>query len=244
MATLVDELVRTWASRGPAGRWAPELKEFEILVWGENMFLTTSSASEAARRTRQVATVFKRKKLYVNLSSLEILPSRAAERDKIPIVLEDEKEFTWVHTPQVLGCLLDGTGSTEALVGGRLLQGRNMFNKLRTVSVLPADSARWTYWGILHHGRGERFVGLWLLDSIGEGAAVSVHSGKTDDSTAPWVDENKILFSWWTGSVRRSVLLILYSASWVFRPCGTMRWRRYICGRRQCTGATRSGGRS
>ena len=227
------------------------------MVWGENMFLTTSSASEAARRTREVATVFKRKKLYFNLSSLEILPSRAAERDKIPIVLEDEKEFTWVHTPQVLGCLLDGTGSTEALVGGRLLQGRNMFNKLRPFLCCPQ---------IPQDGRIGAFyttVGASVLWGSGcwipsvKVAAVSVHSGKTDGSAAPWVDENKILFSWWTGSVRRSVLLILYGASWVFRPCGTMRWRRYMVGpgtwrgklnptpgRRQCTGATRSGGRS
>ena len=32
---------------------------------------------------------------------------------------------------QVLACFLDGTGSTEAQVRGRLLQGRKMFNKLR-----------------------------------------------------------------------------------------------------------------
>ena len=75
-----------------------------------------------------MATVFNRKKLHFNQSSLEILLSWAAEEDMTSIVLEGEKEFTWVHTLQVLGCFLDGTGSTEVQVGGRLVQERKMFN--------------------------------------------------------------------------------------------------------------------
>ena len=110
MAILADELLQMWASRGPAVTWASEWKEFEILVWADNIFLTTSSAAEGARRTREVANVFKKRKLLFNESSPEILPSRAAEKDRISIVLEDGKEFSWVHTLHVLGCFRMGRG--------------------------------------------------------------------------------------------------------------------------------------
>ena len=137
MATLVDELVRLWANRNPAVEWALEWKEFEILVWADNIFLVTSSASEAKRRTQEMASVIEKKKLVFNHSSLEILPTGAAEKDKIPIVLEDKKEFSWVHTLLVLACFIDSTGSTEAQIRGRLFQVRKIFNKLRPMLCYP-----------------------------------------------------------------------------------------------------------
>ena len=132
VAPLIDELLLLWSRRGPAVSWAPEWNDFSILVWDDNIFLTTDSAAEAARRSCEVASVSKSQRLFFNESSLEILPSRAAEKDSIPIVLEGGESFSWVETLQLLGCFLwDGTGSTETLAKGRLLQGRKMFNKLR-----------------------------------------------------------------------------------------------------------------
>ena len=68
---------------------------------------------------------------------MEILPSKAAEKDSFSFGLEDGESSTWVETLQVLGCFLDGTGSTETLAKGRLLQGRKMFNKMRPFLCCP-----------------------------------------------------------------------------------------------------------
>ena len=88
VATLVDELMQFWSGRGPAVSRAPEGNDFAILVEADNIFLTTDSVAEAARRSWEVANVFKSRKLLFNVSSLEILPIRAAEKDRTPIVLE------------------------------------------------------------------------------------------------------------------------------------------------------------
>ena len=125
MAPLIDELLQLWSRRCPAVSWAPEWNDFSILVWADNIFLTTDSAAEAARRSCEVASVFKSQRLYFNESSLEILPSKAAEKDSFPFGLKDGESFTWVETLQVLGCFLDSTGSTETLAKGRLLQEIN-----------------------------------------------------------------------------------------------------------------------
>ena len=136
VAPLVDELLLLWSGRGSAVSWAPEWNDFSILLWAD-IFLTTDSAAETARRSCEVADVFKSRKLLFNESSLEILPSRAAEKDSTPSVLEGGEMFRWVHSLQVLGCFLDGTGSTVSLAKGRLLQGRKRFNKLRPFLCCP-----------------------------------------------------------------------------------------------------------
>ena len=179
MAPLVDELLRLWSGRGLAVSWAPEWNDFSILLWADNIFLTTDSAAEAARRSCEVASVFKSRKLFFNDSSLEILPSRDAEKDSTSIVLEGREMFRWVDTSQVLGCFLDGTGSTETLAEGGLLQGRKMFNKLRPYLCCPQiaqeERVRGFYstvgtsvlWG----------AGCWA-GSVVEGAAVGLHPAK------------------------------------------------------------------
>ena len=138
-ATLVDELVNMWAGRDPAVVWAPEWKELEILTWADSIFLVTSSVAEAARRTREVAEVFMKKKLYFNQSSLDILPSRTAECDRTPVGLSDGKVVSWARTLQVLGCFLDGMGPTEAQVRGLLQQGRMMCDKLLCFPQIPQE---------------------------------------------------------------------------------------------------------
>ena len=60
-------------------------------MWADNIFLVTSSASEAKRRTQEVANVFKKKKLFFIQSSLEILPSRAAEKGQDPLCVETQE---------------------------------------------------------------------------------------------------------------------------------------------------------
>ena len=117
--------------------WAPEWNDFSILVWADNIFLTIDSAAEAVRRSCEVASVFKSQRLFFNESSLEILPSRAAEKDSFPFALEGGESFTWVETLQVLGCFLDGTGSTETLAEGRLFHKQKMFNKMRPFLCCP-----------------------------------------------------------------------------------------------------------
>ena len=116
--------------------WAPECKDFYILVWTDNIFLVTSSAAEAKRRTQEVANAFRKKKLFFSQRSLEILPSGAAEQDKIPIVFNDKKSC-WVQMLLVHTCFFDSTGSTEAQIKGRLFQGWKMFDKLQKMLCCP-----------------------------------------------------------------------------------------------------------
>ena len=124
------EVDALWVGRAPAVSWAPEWVPFEILVWADNIFLVSSSTVEIARRTQEIAEVFGRKGLRFNQSSLEILPSKAAEMDATRISLNEGMEVAWVQILVVLGCFLDGSGSTETQIKGRLNQGRKMFSKL------------------------------------------------------------------------------------------------------------------
>ena len=140
VATLVDELVRLWANSNPAVEWALEWKEF---LWADNIFLVTSSASEPKRRTQEVANVFKKKKLFFNQSSLEILPIRAVERTRSPLVLEDKKECSWVHTLLVLGCFKSANQIRAEDV-----------QQTPADAVLPANSGGRKYQCVLHHRRG------------------------------------------------------------------------------------------
>ena len=146
---------------------------FRFLVYADNIFLTTDSAAEAARRSCEEASVFKSQRLQFNESRLEILPSKATEKDSFSFGLEDGEPFTWVETLQVLGCFLDGTGSTETLAKGRLLQGRKIFN-----NVLPADPTGGTDPRVLLHGGCLCVVVRWLLGSVVEGAAAGLGPGK------------------------------------------------------------------
>ena len=87
----------SWCGYGPSRNLAVERAlewtGLEILVWADNIFLVTSSASEAKRRTQEVASLFKKKKVFFNQSSLEIQPSGRAEKDRIPMVLDGSKAF-------------------------------------------------------------------------------------------------------------------------------------------------------
>ena len=121
------------------------------MIWADNIFLVCSSLVEVVRRTREVEDVILKKKMYFNQSSLEILPNRYAEGDKEPIVLSDGRMFSWVAVLQVLSCFLDGVGSSETQVRGRLQQRRKMFNKLRP---LLCESTGGKIGGVLYDGRG------------------------------------------------------------------------------------------
>ena len=235
---------KLWAKRNPAVEW----EDFEILVWTDNIFLVTSSASEAKRRTQEVANALK-KKLFFNQSSLEILPSGPAEKDKIPSYWTRKRKFVGCKL-LVLGCFLDSTGSTESSVSGA-----EDVQQAPTVAVLPTNSGGRTHQYVLQHSRDLRLVGLWLLDPVGECATASLRPGK-QVSAASWVGGRKAISSGWNGSEKLNVRLILCGASLASRPCGTKRWRRSTGGRdawpekqtptqgRRCSGVTRSGGRS
>ena len=82
MAVLVEELLQLWAGRAPAVSWAPEWMPFENLVWADNIFLVSSSITDIVKRTQEIAYVFGQKGLRFNQkSSLEILPSKTADRE-------------------------------------------------------------------------------------------------------------------------------------------------------------------
>ena len=68
---------------------------------------------------------------------LGILPSKNAENEVARIWLNEKMEFSWVSELLVLGCHLDGSGSTETLVQKRLEQGRKMFGKTRSLLSCP-----------------------------------------------------------------------------------------------------------
>ena len=113
MAVLIEELLLLWAGRGPAVSWAPEWKPFEILVWADNIFLVSSSIIDIVQRTQDIEHVFGKRDLCFNQKSLEILPSKTAEKEVARVWLNERMEFSWVPVLVVLGCYLDGSGSTE-----------------------------------------------------------------------------------------------------------------------------------
>ena len=113
MAVLIEELSQLWAGRAPAVSWAPEWVPFEILVWADNIFQVSSSIADIVNRTQEIAYVFGKRDLRFIQSSLEILPSKTAEREATRILLNEEMELSWVRILVVLGCYLDGSGSTE-----------------------------------------------------------------------------------------------------------------------------------
>ena len=131
MAVLIEELSLLWAGRAPAVSWAPEWKPFEILVWADNIFLVSSSIIDIVQRTQDIEHVFGKRNLCFDQKSLEILPSKTAEKEATRVWLNAKMEFSWVPVLVVLGCHLDGSGSTETQVQGRLEQGRKMFGKMR-----------------------------------------------------------------------------------------------------------------
>ena len=119
VATLVDE---RWCGCGPNAirQWNGLLNGKRTNFWSRPTTFSSSEALLAERRTQEVARVIREKKQHTNQSSLEILPSGATEKDRIPIVLDDNQEVCWVEILLVLGWYLDSTGSTEAQIKGRL----------------------------------------------------------------------------------------------------------------------------
>ena len=128
---------------------------FRFLVYADNIFLTTDSAAEAARRSCEEASVFKSQRLQFNESRLEILPSKATEKDSFSFGLEDGEPFTWVETLQVLGCFLDGTGSTETLAKDGYCRGGRYSTKCGR-----SCAARRSHWRNGSEGFTPRWVPL------------------------------------------------------------------------------------
>ena len=166
MAVLIEELLLLWANKEPAVSWAPEWKPFEILVWADNIYLVSSSIIDIVQKTQDIEHVFGKKDLCFNQKSLEILPSKSAEENVARVWLNEKMEFSWVSELVVLGCHLDGSGSTETQVQGRLEQGRKMFGRTRCLAELLKNSRGRTPENVLLHGCAMRLVGLRLLDSV------------------------------------------------------------------------------
>ena len=78
----------------------------------------------------------------------------------------------------VLGCYLDGSGSTETQVKGRLDQGRKMFGELRPLLCCPRNPEEERIKNVLHHGGFKRLVGFGMLDSVVKSPAAHINSGK------------------------------------------------------------------
>ena len=197
MAVLIEELSLLWAGRAPAVSRAPEWMPFEILVWADNIFLVSSSIADVRKRTQEIAHVFGKRDLRFNQRSLEILPSQTAEREATRVLLNEGMEFSWVRILVVLGCYLDGSGSTETQVKGRLEQGRKMFVKLRPMLCCPrvpeeeriktfyTTVASSVLWG----------SGCWIpstktqqLKSIQENRWLRCMLGGRKSQDVPWVD--------------------------------------------------------
>ena len=89
MAVLIEELLLLWANKEPAVSWAPEWKPFEILVWADNIFLVSSSIIDIVQRTQDIEHVFGKKDLCFNQKSLEILPSKVAEKEVARVWLNE-----------------------------------------------------------------------------------------------------------------------------------------------------------
>ena len=143
--------------------------------------------------------------LRFNQSSLEILPSKTAEREATRIPLNEGMEFSRVRMLVVLDCYLDGSGSTETQVKGRLGQGRKMFCKLRPLLCCPR---------IPEEERIETFY-TTVASSVLWGAGCWIPSTKLNSlfpsrkpggSAACWEVVKPKTFRGWTGFVRQNAL--------------------------------------
>ena len=205
MAVLIEELLQLWAGRAPAVSWAPEWMPFEILVWADNIFLVSSSITDIMKRTQEIAYVFRKRGLRFNQSSLEILPSKKAEREATRIPLNEGIEFSWVRILVVLGCYLDGSGSTETQVKCRLGQGGRCSGNCALCCVVRE---------FLRKSVSKRFTPRWLQVSCGvrvAGFRRQKHSSsfpfrKPGGSAACWEDVKPKMFHGWPGSVRQNAL--------------------------------------
>ena len=100
------------------------VETFRNFGLADNIFLVSISIIDIVQRTQDIEHVFGKKDLCFNQKSLEILPSKVAEKEVARVWLNERMEFSWVSVLVVLGCHLDGSGSTETQVLGRLEQGR------------------------------------------------------------------------------------------------------------------------
>ena len=73
---------------------APEWVPFEFLVLADNIFLVSSSIIDIVKRTQEIADVFGRRGLRFNQSSLEILPSKEADKEATRVPLNEGMEFS------------------------------------------------------------------------------------------------------------------------------------------------------
>ena len=218
----------SWCGNGPSAiqQWDGLLNGRSSRFWcgPTTSSLVTSSASEAKRRTQEVGNVCKKKKLFFNQSSLEILPSGAAEKDNTPsrwrrrnfvgcapcwcLAVSSTARAPLSRISEVV-CFRGGRCSTSS---DRCCAAHKFRRKNVSVRSTPQS--------------GLALVGLWLLDPIGGCATVSVSPEKQVAPLRPGWKEEKSDLEWveW-------VRLILCGASWTFRLCGTGRWRRSSVGR-------------
>ena len=113
--------------------------------------------------------------------------------------------FSWVSELLVLGCHVDGSGSTETLVQKRLEQGRKMFIRTRSLLSCPKipeeERLRTFYstvvpcvlWG----------SGCWV--SVGKNSAAPFVPRKTGGFVVCWVVERPKMWHGLTGFVQRNV---------------------------------------
>ena len=208
MAVLVEELLLLWALRGPAVSWAPEWKPFEILIWADNIFLVSSSVIDIVQRTQDIEHVFGKKQLCFNQKSLEIFPSKNAEKETTGVWLNEGMEFSWVSELVVLGCHLDGSGSTETQVQGRLEQGRKLLGKTRALLSCPgiSEEERLRTCSILQLFLV--FCGVQVVGFRQQKFSSSFRFKKTDGCVVCWVVGRAKMLRGWIGSEQRNVLLM------------------------------------
>ena len=177
MAVLIEELLLLWAGPASAVSWAPEWKPFEIWCGPDNIFMVSSSITDIVQRTQDIAHVVGKRDLRFNQSSLEILPSKAAETEATRVWLNEKMEFSWVRVLVVLGCYLDGSGSTATQIKGRLEQGRKCLGNC-VLCCVARGFLRKNASNVLHHGCFKRLVGLGLLDSVDKSSTAHIISRK------------------------------------------------------------------
>ena len=106
------------------------------------------------------------------------MPSKNAESEVARVWLNEKMEFSWVSELLVLGCHLDGSGSTETLVQKRLEQGRKMFGRTRSLLSCPKNSRGRAPQNVLFYGCSLCLVELGVLGSVGKDSAASLFPRK------------------------------------------------------------------
>ena len=136
-------------------------------MWADNIFLVSSSIIDIVQRTQDTLNMSLGREISVSTKkSLEILPSKTAEKEATRVWLNEKMEFSWVPVLVVFGCHLDGSGSTGSGTGAK-----NVWQNA-SVAVLLEDSGGRTHENVLLHGCFMCLVGFGLLDSVDKSSAI------------------------------------------------------------------------